>query len=82
MYRVIDCIVHVAAAMLPQGIIGLIVGGLAQAIPGILGKPRITIGVGATLIIIAEILQVYSDGGRGMNVSAFLNDMPDHICLA
>ncbi|ORX36582.1 major facilitator superfamily domain-containing protein [Kockovaella imperatae] len=59
--------IHVAAAMLPQGIIGLIIGGLAQPIPGIINRPRISLPIGAVLIIIAEILQVYSDGGRGMN---------------
>lgn len=39
--------IHVAAAMLPQGIIGLILGGVTQAVPGIITKPKITIPVGA-----------------------------------
>ncbi|KAL8283968.1 hypothetical protein RQP46_005081 [Phenoliferia psychrophenolica] len=63
--------IHVAAAILPQGIISLIVGALAQKIPGIIGRPRITIPIGAGLIMIAEVLQVYSDGGSGMNYWKF-----------
>jgi hypothetical protein len=33
--------------MLPQGIIALILGGVTQAVPGIITKPKITIPVGA-----------------------------------
>ena len=63
--------IHVAAAMIPQGVIGLLVGGAASAIPGIIGKPRYTIAIGAILIIVSEILQVYSNGGRGMDYWKF-----------
>lgn len=38
--------IKVAAAMLPQGLTGLVVGGLAQAFPVIITKPRITIPAG------------------------------------
>lgn len=64
--------IHVAAAMLPQGIIALILGGVTQAVPGIITKPKITIPVGAVLIIVSEILMVYSDGGRGMKYWSFV----------
>ena len=63
--------IHVAAALLPQGIMGLIVGGAAQAFPQIITKPRISIAVGSTFIIIAEILQVFSKGGAGSNYWRF-----------
>ncbi|WWD03085.1 hypothetical protein V865_001131 [Kwoniella europaea PYCC6329] len=56
---------HVAAAMLPQGIVCLIAAAFAHAVPQVLTKPRWTIGGGMILIVIAEILQVFSDGGPG-----------------
>jgi len=39
--------IHVAVAVLPQGIVGLLIGGLVQAFPQIINKSRITIAVGA-----------------------------------
>ena len=39
--------IHVAAAMLPQGLIGLVIGGLTQPIPGIIGNPRVSLPIGA-----------------------------------
>ncbi|WWC61164.1 uncharacterized protein I303_103744 [Kwoniella dejecticola CBS 10117] len=57
--------IHVAAAILPQGIMGLIVGGLTQAVPQIITKPRWSMAIGGLLIIAAELLQVFSDGGAG-----------------
>ncbi|ODN94250.1 hypothetical protein L198_05106 [Cryptococcus wingfieldii CBS 7118] len=42
-----------------------IVGALSQVVPAILNKPRWTIPIGAVLIIIAEILQIKSNGGPG-----------------
>lgn len=39
--------IHVAAAMLPQGIIALVIGGVAQVVPQIITKPRITIPIAA-----------------------------------
>lgn len=39
--------IKVAAAMLPQGITALLLGGLAQAFPPIITKSRITIPIGA-----------------------------------
>ncbi|WVN85286.1 uncharacterized protein L203_100431 [Cryptococcus depauperatus CBS 7841] len=57
--------IKVAAAMLPQGIIALIVGGSAQVIPQIITKPRISMPIGALLIVAAELLQVFSGGGHG-----------------
>ncbi|TYJ54109.1 hypothetical protein B9479_005205 [Cryptococcus floricola] len=56
---------HVSAAMLPQGVMTLIVGALSQVVPAIINKPRWTIPIGAVLIIIAEILQIKSNGGPG-----------------
>lgn len=58
-------IVHVAAAILPQGIVGLIMGILSQFVPQMITKPRYSIAIGSILIIVAEILQVYSYGGQG-----------------
>ncbi|WWC90079.1 uncharacterized protein L201_005012 [Kwoniella dendrophila CBS 6074] len=55
--------IHVAAAILPQGITALLIGGLTQAVPQIITKPRYSMPIGGILIIIAEILQVFSDGG-------------------
>ncbi|ORY32785.1 major facilitator superfamily domain-containing protein [Naematelia encephala] len=69
--------IHVAAAMLPQGIIALMTGAAAQFIPAIIGKPRIFIPVGATMIIVADILLVYSNGGRGMDYWRFI--FPSHL---
>ncbi|WVQ70134.1 uncharacterized protein L199_008359 [Kwoniella botswanensis] len=57
--------IHVAAAMLPQGITGLLIGGLTQAVPQIITKPRWSMAIGGVLIIVAELLQVFSDGGAG-----------------
>ncbi|KAL0250339.1 hypothetical protein I308_102512 [Cryptococcus tetragattii IND107] len=57
--------IKVAAAMLPQGVTGLIVGGLAQHIPQIITKPKFTLPLGGLLIIAAELLQIFSDGGHG-----------------
>ncbi|WVQ78044.1 hypothetical protein IAT38_000125 [Cryptococcus sp. DSM 104549] len=59
--------IKVAAAMVPQGVTGLIVGGSAQYIPQIITKPRYSLPLGGILIIVAEILQIYSDGGHGSN---------------
>ncbi|WWD15856.1 hypothetical protein CI109_100280 [Kwoniella shandongensis] len=63
--------IHVAAAMLPQGITALIVGGLSQAIPQIINKPRISLPIGSVMIMVAEVLQVYSDGGHGKDYWRF-----------
>ncbi|WVQ78052.1 hypothetical protein IAT38_000133 [Cryptococcus sp. DSM 104549] len=57
--------IKVAAAMVPQGITALIIGGAAQAVPAIITKPNISLPIGAVLIIAAELLQVFSDGGHG-----------------
>lgn len=38
--------IHVAAAIVPQGIMGLIMGGATQAVPQIITKPRYTIPIG------------------------------------
>ncbi|WVR05124.1 hypothetical protein IAU60_002136 [Kwoniella sp. DSM 27419] len=59
--------IHVAAALLPQGIIALMIGGLTQAVPQIITKPRISMPIAGTLIIVAEILMIFSDGGSGKN---------------
>ncbi|RSH87263.1 hypothetical protein EHS25_003172 [Saitozyma podzolica] len=59
--------IHVAAAILPQGIMGLLIGVLSQFVPQIITKPRISLPIGALLIIVAEILQIFSDGGAGMD---------------
>lgn len=45
--RVADKSVHVAVAILPQGIMGLLVGVAAQVFPVIITKPRIFIPIGA-----------------------------------
>ncbi|WVQ81118.1 hypothetical protein IAT38_003240 [Cryptococcus sp. DSM 104549] len=54
---------HVAAAMLPQGVMAVVVGGAVQYVPAIINKPHWSIGIGAILIIVAEILQIKSNGG-------------------
>ncbi|KAK4687340.1 hypothetical protein P7C73_g2775, partial [Tremellales sp. Uapishka_1] len=64
--------IHVAAAIVPQGVMGLIVGGSAQFVPQIISKPRHTIAIGAVLIIIGEILQVLSNGGHGKDYWKFV----------
>ncbi|KAL1411547.1 hypothetical protein Q8F55_002509 [Vanrija albida] len=58
---------HVAAAVLPQGIAALIVGMVVQFVPAIINTPRITIPVGSVLVMTSEVLMYYSDGGSGMN---------------
>lgn len=54
---------HVAAAMLPQGLTTLAVGILSQFIPAIITKPRYGIPIGAILVVAAEVLQIKSNGG-------------------
>lgn len=39
--------IHVAVACLPQGLVGLVMGGVTQFVPQIITKPRITMPVGA-----------------------------------
>ncbi|KAK8869869.1 hypothetical protein IAR55_000437 [Kwoniella newhampshirensis] len=57
--------IHTAAAMVPQGVTGLFIGALGQFVPQIITKPRISLPIGGVLIMVAEILQIYSDGGHG-----------------
>ncbi|WVQ71582.1 hypothetical protein IAR50_001122 [Cryptococcus sp. DSM 104548] len=57
--------IHVAAAMLPQGITGLVVGVASQHIPQIITKPRISLPISSLLIVAAELLQIFSNGGHG-----------------
>ncbi|KAK4693046.1 hypothetical protein P7C70_g9008, partial [Phenoliferia sp. Uapishka_3] len=64
--------IHVAAAMLPQGIIAFIIGGMTQKIPGIITKPKRSIPLGVTFIMIAEILVYFSNGGVGMDYWKFV----------
>ncbi|WVQ78053.1 hypothetical protein IAT38_000134 [Cryptococcus sp. DSM 104549] len=59
--------IKVAAAMLPQGIVCLLIAGAAQKFPSIITKPIISLPVGAVLTIVGELLQVFSDGGGGSN---------------
>ncbi|OCF36546.1 efflux protein EncT [Kwoniella heveanensis CBS 569] len=63
--------IHVAAAMLPQGITGLLIGGMTQAVPQIITKPRYSMAIGGVLIIAAELLQVFSNGGAGKDYWRF-----------
>ncbi|ODO11534.1 hypothetical protein I350_00314 [Cryptococcus amylolentus CBS 6273] len=63
--------IKVSAAMLPQGITGLIIGGSAQYIPQIITKPKFTLPLGGILIIAAEILQIFSNGGHGKDYWRF-----------
>ncbi|KAL1407889.1 hypothetical protein Q8F55_007325 [Vanrija albida] len=62
---------HVAAAALPQGIAALMVGGLVQVFPGIINRPRITIPIGSALVMTAEALMYFSDGGKHMDYWKF-----------
>lgn len=59
--------IHIATAILPQGIIAVVTGGVIQAIHQIVTKPRTTIPIGTILIAGAEILQNYSGIGKGNN---------------
>ena len=63
--------IHVAAAIVPQGLAGLVIGAAIQFIPAIINKPRITIPIGAGLIMVAEVLQIYSGGGNGYDYWRF-----------
>ncbi|WVQ88920.1 hypothetical protein IAS59_002662 [Cryptococcus gattii] len=63
---------HVAVAMLPQGLMTLAVGILSQFIPAIIAKPRYSIPIGAILVVAAEVLQIKSDGGQGKDYWRFL----------
>ncbi|KIR55690.1 efflux protein EncT [Cryptococcus gattii Ru294] len=63
---------HVAVAMLPQGLMTLAVGILSQFIPAIIAKPRYSIPIGAILVVAAEVLQIKSDGGHGKDYWRFL----------
>ncbi|TYJ57150.1 hypothetical protein B9479_002064 [Cryptococcus floricola] len=63
--------IKVSAAMLPQGITGLIIGGSAQYIPQIITKPKFTLPLGGILIIAAELLQIFSNGGHGKDYWRF-----------
>jgi hypothetical protein len=72
--------IHVAAAILPQGITALLIGVLSQFVPQIITKPRWSLPIGGickspspsktlsadiAVIIAAELLQIFSDGGAG-----------------
>lgn len=72
--------IHTSAAILPQGISVLLVGGLTQVFPQVVSRPRISLGVGMismsfficnkcraheVVVMIASVLQIYSYGGRG-----------------
>jgi hypothetical protein len=59
--------IHVAAAILPQGLTGLFLGAASQGVPQMINKPRHTMVIAAVLIIVAEVLQIYSDGGLHMD---------------
>ncbi|KAL8292461.1 hypothetical protein RQP46_001073 [Phenoliferia psychrophenolica] len=48
-------------------VIAFFIGGMTQKVPGIINKPRISVPIGITMIMIAQVLQYYSDGGRGMD---------------
>ncbi|AFR92418.2 efflux protein EncT [Cryptococcus neoformans var. grubii H99] len=63
---------HVAAAMLPQGLMTLAVGILSQFVPAIIAKPRYSIPIGAILVVAAEVLQIKSNGGHGKDYWRFL----------
>ncbi|KAL1410473.1 hypothetical protein Q8F55_004484 [Vanrija albida] len=63
---------HVAAAILPQGIASLFIGAAVQAFPAVIYNPRRTIPVGAVLIMVANVLMYFSDGGTGMNYWKFV----------
>ncbi|WVQ71602.1 hypothetical protein IAR50_001142 [Cryptococcus sp. DSM 104548] len=59
--------IHVAAAIVPMGIASILTGAAAQFFPQLITKPRIVLPIGAVLIIIAEILFIFSNGGQGMD---------------
>ncbi|KAL7421600.1 hypothetical protein Q5752_003369 [Cryptotrichosporon argae] len=59
--------IHVAVAMLPQGIAALMVGASTNAFPTFFRRPRLAIAVSYTLMAVAQILQYFSDGGSGKN---------------
>lgn len=40
--------IHVAAAMLPQGLVGLVVGGVAEAIPEVITRPQYSVATGGS----------------------------------
>ncbi|ODO03412.1 efflux protein EncT [Cryptococcus wingfieldii CBS 7118] len=64
--------IHVAAAILPQGIASIMAGAASQFFPQMITKARIFMPLGAALIIIAEILFIFSDGGHGMDYWRYL----------
>ncbi|TYJ53579.1 hypothetical protein B9479_005784 [Cryptococcus floricola] len=63
---------HVAVACLPQGVMTLIIGGMVQFVPAIIEKPRWSIPIGSILIVIAEVLQLKSEGGHGTDYWRFI----------
>lgn len=77
---------HVAAAIIPQGITMLLIGAVVQVFPSIIYKPRRTIPVAAVLIMAAEVLMYFSDGGTGKNYwkfcfPAFVMGSAGAICM-
>lgn len=69
---------HVAVAVLPQGIAAMLAGAVTQFSPVVIQNPRISIPVGATckysagfaltsVVMIGEALMYFSDGGHGMD---------------
>ncbi|WWC89219.1 uncharacterized protein L201_004137 [Kwoniella dendrophila CBS 6074] len=62
---------HVAVAVLPQGILCIAGAVFTQTVPAVLTKPRYTIFFGSALIIGAEVLQIFSEGGNGSDYWKF-----------
>ncbi len=62
----------VGARLLPEGIAGLIGGGLVNGLPVLLSRPKWTMFVGCLLAVVGTILLVFSNGGKGNDYWRFV----------
>lgn len=67
-----DSAIMAAVKLLPMGITALIVGGLTQAVPQLIMRPRYVQPVASALCLAGSLLFAFSDGGPGDKYWRFL----------
>lgn len=67
-----DSAIMAAVKLLPMGIIALIVGGLTQAVPQLIMRPKYVQPIASVLCLAGSLLFAFSDGGPGDKYWKFL----------
>ncbi|KIR24604.1 efflux protein EncT [Cryptococcus deuterogattii 99/473] len=67
-----DSAIMAAVKLLPMGIIALIVGGLTQAVPQLIMRPKYVQPIASALCLAGSLLFAFSDGGPGDKYWKFL----------